>query len=47
MYIIASLLYPYYLQGFWYFTRLQSRKIQVNPRNPVKFPKTCKIREIQ
>ena len=42
MYMIASLLYPYYLQGFWYFTRLQSCKIQVNPRNPVKFTKTRK-----
>ena len=43
MYMIASLLYPYYLQCFWYFTRLQSRKIQVNPRNPAKFTKTHKI----
>ena len=31
------------LQGFWYFVRLRSRKIQVNPRNPTKFTKTWKI----
>ena len=30
-------------QGFWYFTRLRSHEIQVNPRNPVKFTKTQKI----
>ena len=31
------------MQGFWYFVQLQSHKIQVNPRNPVKFTKTRKI----
>ena len=30
-------------QGFWYFTRSQSHKIQVNLRNPAKFTKTQKI----
>ena len=30
-------------QGFWYFTRLRSREIQVNLRNPAKFTKTHKI----
>ena len=30
-------------QGFWYFTRSQSRKFQVNPWNPAKFRKTCEI----
>ena len=32
-----------YRQGFWYFARSQSRKIQVSPRNPAKFTKTQKI----
>ena len=35
------------IQGFWYFTRSRSCKIQVNPRNPTKFTNThtkcCKI----
>ena len=30
-------------QGFWYFARSRSRKIQVNPRNTAKFTKTQKI----
>ena len=30
-------------QGFWYFVRLRSGEIQVNPRYPVKFTKTRKI----
>ena len=30
-------------QGFWYFARLWSREIQINPRNPAKFTKTRKI----
>ena len=34
-------------QGFWYFTRLRSREIQVNPRNLTKFKKHKKYREIQ
>ena len=29
-----------FLQGFWYFARLRSCKIQVNLRNPAKFTKT-------
>ena len=33
----------WYDQGFRYFARSQSHKIQVNPRNPAKFTKTCKI----
>ena len=37
MYMIASLLYPYYLQGFWHFARLQSRKIHKNTQNTAKF----------
>jgi len=32
-----------YNQGFWYFARLRSCEIQVNPRNPTKFTKTRKI----
>ena len=28
------------IQGFWYFARSRSCKIQVNPRNPTKFTKT-------
>ena len=32
---------PY--QGFWYFARSRSRKIQVNPRNPAKFTKPAKF----
>ena len=35
--------YLSYIRGFWYFMRSQSRKIQVNPRNPTKFTKTHKI----
>ena len=31
------------LQGFWYFVRLRSHEIQVNPWNPAKFTKTHKI----
>ena len=30
-------------QGFWYFAWSRRREIQVNPRNPAKFTKTCKI----
>ena len=30
-------------QDFWYFARSRSREIQVNPRNPAKFPKPRKI----
>ena len=37
MYMIASLLYLYYLQGFWHFARLQSRKIHKNTQNTAKF----------
>ena len=33
----------WYDQGFRYFAWSQSHKIQVNPRNPAKFTKTCKI----
>ena len=28
------------IHGFWYFARLQSCKIQVNPQNPTKFTNT-------
>ena len=28
------------IQGFWYFARSQSCKIQVNPQNPTKFTNT-------
>ena len=31
------------IQGFWCFVRSRSREMQVNPRNPAKFTKTCKI----
>ena len=31
------------IQGFWYFAQSQSRKFEVNPRNPAEFTKTCKI----
>ena len=31
------------IQGFWYFARLWSREIQLNPRNTTKFTKTRKI----
>ena len=33
----------YSIQGFRYFMRSQTRKIQINPRNPAKFPKKHKI----
>ena len=34
-------------QGFWYFARSRTREIQVFPRNPAKFPKNAKYREIR
>ena len=40
----ASLFAPLRInQGFWYFTRLQSREFRVNLWNTMKFRKTCKI----
>ena len=35
--------YMYIYQPFWYFARLRTRKIQVNPWNATKFTKTRKI----
>ena len=32
-----------YMQGFWYFARSRTCKIQVFPRNPAKFPKKHEI----
>ena len=31
------------VHGFWYFAQSRSREIQVYPRNPAKFTKTCVI----
>ena len=36
-----------FIQGFWYFARSRTREIQVFPRNPAKFPKNTKYREIR
>lgn len=33
----------YSIQGFRYFMWSRTRKIQINPRNPAKFPKKHKI----
>ena len=38
---------PWFIQGFWYFARSQTREIQVFPRNPRNSPKNAKYHEIR
>ena len=42
-YSLSALVNTILSQSFWYFARLRSREIQVNPRNPTEFTKTRKI----